>query len=237
MNYRQSHTATVGRDYDAALGADDFNGYMALREAAVLAALLAGPLLANRRRYLDFACGTGRILGQLAPHFEEAVGVDVSEKMVEQARAKAPQATIHLADLTKDTLSLGEFDLVTAFRFFGNAEDALRAEVLRALRARLRPDGVLIINNHRNPAAWRARLSGAGPMDLTLPKLTRLLDQAGFRIVETIPIGSWMLTHRLSAARYWDTRWGALADRVTAQSWLARFSPDMIVIARPARPR
>ena len=45
-------------------------------------------------------------------------------------------------------LILGLFDLVTSFRFFGNAQDELRSSALAAINRHLRPQGYLIINNH-----------------------------------------------------------------------------------------
>jgi hypothetical protein len=53
--------------------------------------------------------------------------------------------------LTTTNLDIGQFDLVTAFRFLGNADDQLRRSAMDALRVRI--DGYLLINNHRNPVA------------------------------------------------------------------------------------
>ncbi len=38
------------------------------------------------RAALDFGCGIGRLTQALAPHFEECVGVDISEEMLAEAR-------------------------------------------------------------------------------------------------------------------------------------------------------
>jgi tRNA/tmRNA/rRNA uracil-C5-methylase (TrmA/RlmC/RlmD family) len=48
----------------------------------------------QRERALDFGCGLGRITRALAQHFDESVGVDISEDMVR--RAREPTST-HLA--------------------------------------------------------------------------------------------------------------------------------------------
>lgn len=40
-----------------------------------------------RGRALDFGCGAGRLTQGLAEHFEEAVGVDIAESMIETARS------------------------------------------------------------------------------------------------------------------------------------------------------
>src|SRR3954453_11263430 len=45
----------------------------------------------GRTKALDFGCGVGRYTRALADHFEESVGVDVSEEMVAQARQLNPE--------------------------------------------------------------------------------------------------------------------------------------------------
>lgn len=51
--------------------------------------------------YLDFSCGTSRVLGFVAPHTVTAVGVDVSPSMLELARQNAPGIQLLEADLTR----------------------------------------------------------------------------------------------------------------------------------------
>lgn len=38
---------------------------------------------------VDLGCGTGQITRQLAPHFQEVVGFDISEAQLEEARVVA----------------------------------------------------------------------------------------------------------------------------------------------------
>jgi SAM-dependent methyltransferase len=108
-------------------------------------------------RYLDFACGTGRVLSVVEPYTSEAVGVDVSEYMLDLARPKVRRAKLVCTDLTQADATISEkFDLITAFRFLTGAEEPLRWQAVRALRERLRDrDSLLIINTHRNPFSYR----------------------------------------------------------------------------------
>src|SRR5262245_37552937 len=76
-------------------------------------------------RYLDFACGTGRLTAVVAPMAMDVVGIDVSRSMLKAAASKLPSARFVCGDITTEDLHLGSFDLVTTFRFFGNAEPAL----------------------------------------------------------------------------------------------------------------
>jgi SAM-dependent methyltransferase len=56
----------------------------------VFAALGRHGLDPPRSRALDFGCGVGRLTRFFADHFETAIGVDVSSRMVELARGYAP---------------------------------------------------------------------------------------------------------------------------------------------------
>ena len=96
---------------------------------------------------LDFACGTGRITSVLCARFKRVLGADVSEAMLEVAREQCPAAEFRQLDLTINPLP-ETFGLVTAFRFFLNAEPALRSAAMEALCRVLEPRGFLIANVH-----------------------------------------------------------------------------------------
>jgi SAM-dependent methyltransferase len=143
-------------------------------------------------RYLDFACGTGRILDLGADHFVDVTGVDVSEPMVEVARAKRPTANIIIADVLANPVDVGDFDVITLFRFLVRAGD-LRERILSWLRGVVRDDGVLIVNNHRNANSVRGMVFRARRR--VLPQridheilsdreVRAMLGRCGFRVVE-----------------------------------------------------
>src|SRR2546423_1547622 len=89
---------------------------------------------------LDVACGTGRHLELLAPHYR-AEGVDLDPAMVEVARARGLAAAE--ADLL--TLDLGRrFDVVTClFSSIGYVRDL--AGAVSRLAAHVAPGGVLVV--------------------------------------------------------------------------------------------
>lgn len=108
--------------------------------------------------YLDFACGTGRLLSFLEDHVNEATGVDIAEEMLRRARKIVHRARVIRADSTREDPLAGEvFDFITAFRFFLNAEPALREEAMAVLAGKLR-DGrsELVFNIHGN--LWSHRI-------------------------------------------------------------------------------
>ncbi len=80
---------------------------------------------------LDAGCGTGRVGIELAARGVEVVGVDLDEKMLNAARAKAPDLTWVTADLV--SVELGRtFDIVV----HAGQRDDLRRHRHRARRRR-----------------------------------------------------------------------------------------------------
>lgn len=236
-DYRESHQQRGGC-YDATIFSSPLDAYMDRWEATYLAQILPRLFPASIPRYLDFACGTGRITQRIAPHAVETYGIDVSQSMLDAAHKKCNAARFMCADLTRSTLDLGLFDLASAFRFFGNAQDELRSAALAAISRHLRPGGYLIINNHRNPRSllglWhRAGADAAAPsLDLTHAKLKALLRRHGFEIAAQRAIGFWLYRFKLTTAACLESPAAARLERAFQHSMFARFAPDAVVVAR-----
>ena len=103
-------------------------------------------------RYLDFACGTGRILSVFRGAIRTMVGVDTSAGQLAEARVRIPEAELIEGNLVLDQGLLGgrRFDLITSFRLLLNLEPENRVPILQALRSALAPGGHLIVDNHMN---------------------------------------------------------------------------------------
>jgi len=197
LRYTDRHKGR-GEDYDETFS-PDVNPYRAMLwrlEQRVLERVLRQHLTPGRIAQLDFACGTGRILGHLQAQVASAVGVDVSASMLEVARRAAPAAELIEADLTQhDVLGDRRFHLITAFRFFPNAEPELRRAVLGVLARHLAPGGILVFNNHKHRDSLRRRISRALGREVARGTMTRhdaeaLVAGAGLRILEVIPLAS-----------------------------------------------
>ena len=98
-------------------------------------------------RALDFACGGGRSTRFLKALDFDAVGVDVSESMLAEARRLDPDGRYEVVgDGDLSALGATRFDLVLAAYPFDNAASRERmTHLLAALRERLEPDGRLIV--------------------------------------------------------------------------------------------
>jgi len=142
-----------GQSYDAEFRHSTFLSYLWSREKRVLRELFEQE---NRSRdsdvtYLDFACGTGRIISELEGLASRAVGLDISPAMLVEARSRVKSAELLLGNAFEDpSLLTDTFDVATSFRFFPNADPALRARAADFLHERVKPGGLLIVNNHQN---------------------------------------------------------------------------------------
>jgi len=189
--YRSSHAEPeAGRIYDRTHEVGYYAALWKKIEKPMLEAVLR-QLGGRQRKCLDFACGTGRITNVAADYFGDVVGVDVSATMLAQARG-AHNVRFRQIDITRKPL--GEtFDVLTAFRFFLNAEQPLREEALRAMRDHLNPAGRLVCNiqmNATSPMGIASRIANRIPRSsirntMSADELSTLLKSAGF-VVEQV---------------------------------------------------
>lgn len=185
--------AEVARDYDAALAGTP------LLEVDLP---FAERWLQPPGRLIDLGCGTGRLLISFAQRGYSCVGVDLSEAMLAQARAKADRAgaTVELvkANLVElDVLPAAAFDHAAClFSTFGLIRGrANRQRMLGHVRRIVRPGGRFVLHVHnRWFHSWNPLASGerTAPQQrggaLTLHhfrrrEITRDLGAAGFRIL------------------------------------------------------
>ncbi|MFO0791671.1 MAG: class I SAM-dependent methyltransferase [Pirellulales bacterium] len=203
LDYRDYHTS------DVAVGAyhDTYaTGYYAAQwkqlEQPLLRMLFDEERAKGAKSMLDIACGQGRITLVGAEYFSKVRGVDYSPQMLERAKQARAEKTTITSDLQFDvgdvrTFSAGElFDVVTAFRFFLNAEDDLRIEGLRCVRRNIAPTGVFIANVHvaaSSPLACFYGVSNTARRmlgkrvsavrnSISLGQFKRMLAAEGFRV-------------------------------------------------------
>jgi SAM-dependent methyltransferase len=177
----------AGEDYDRVVYAPDSYGSFIweLQKPIVLDSVKS---LARRRQnlnYLDFACGTARVLASIQPFVTNAVGIDLSGAMLARAAQRAPAASLLKGDLLKNpTLADYNYNLITAFRFFLNADTDKRLPTLRCLAERLHEErSLLIFNIHGNShsldrlAALRYHSS-----TMSMRQIRELTERAGLLI-------------------------------------------------------
>jgi hypothetical protein len=160
--------------------------------------------------------------------------------MLDVARRKLRRTELIGGDLTsEDALAGQSFDLITAFRFFANAEDGLREAVLKRLAEHLAPGGYLLFNNHHVPAALffriqaivaRARRRSPPPTFrmMSLRDTFALVQGAGLRVVETRHVGFFRVP-KVTVPSTILAVVEAVAQRIP---WLARRSESVLVLCQ-----
>ncbi|MDQ3422085.1 MAG: class I SAM-dependent methyltransferase [Actinomycetota bacterium] len=189
---------------------------------------------------LDFACGTGRVLEYLSKKTTDITGIEVSRQMAERARSRVPSAQVLCGDITQeDIVPQDSYDVITAFRFFLNAEPLLRRSAMAALRVMLRPGGLLILNNHGNLYSHKAllaplhHLSRRGRAErsgnyLRQSELVDVAARAGLRIDRVAGCG---LLGGRTYRHFRGARIDALEKRLSVSSF-ARFGSNQLYVAR-----
>ncbi len=231
-------------DYDRdEYAADSYSSLLWELEKAGLGSLLA-EFRQNHPRveYLDFAAGSGRVAAFVENFADHATAIEISEPMADRARQRLVKSQVLCRDITLGSAPVeAKYDLITAFRFFLNAEPGLRVAALRALASRLRDESSwLIFNNHGNLwslklLAWpyhRLRSAGKGWQPrgnyLRHSQIIRLLDDAGFRLIKVAGLG--VLGGKIAARMPFDRalkmeRW------LSSHPLYARFGQDQIYVA------
>jgi SAM-dependent methyltransferase len=99
------------------------------------------------RRLLDMACGTGKSFLPLARRGYDVTACDISPRMVDVARAKAPEIEIAVGDM-RALEELGEFDLITclddAVNYLLTVEEL--EGFFHSVARNLAPDGVAVFD-------------------------------------------------------------------------------------------
>lgn len=199
-DYRESHKEErVARQYEERVYGEGSYDDMLWRWEQGMLRREMDDLKANTRTVslLDFATGTGRILSFLENEVADAVGVDNAEAMLSFARTRVRKAALVRADITQeDALAGREFDLITAFRFFLNAQPELRDAALAALLPKLRDEhSLFIFNIHGNLISYRFftklwyALRGRRLNAMTVWQAKELAERHGLKVVRWYGFG------------------------------------------------
>jgi SAM-dependent methyltransferase len=242
--YRASHQgADKAADYDHdfwTFGSAKAQNWVV--ERRLLDRAFGEVLPAPPRRAVDFACGTGRVLAELESRVPETYGIDVSSDMLALARDRCPRSRLICRDVTRSDAPLdlgGPVDVVTAFRFFLNAEPALRRAALAWIRENLSAQGRLVANFHLNPYSLRGTylrlrlLRHARMPMLSQRDITRLLAESGF-VVEDVQGYEYLPYRRDGAHLLAPQVRTSIEDALCRRQLLRGLAGCHLVVARPA---
>ncbi len=198
----------------------------------------------ENRNILEIGCGTGYILNALKPRL--GVGIDISPKMLEQAKKKYP----HLKFINMDAGRLTfkeKYDYIIITDTLGYIEDI--QQVFKELKKIVHPDTRVIITAHS--FLWTPCLSLAELLHLKMPVIrlnwlstndvANLLHLEGFEIIKTgrrmlcpkyIPVVSGLMNKYLVHLPLLN-RWGLTGYIISRPPAIKkRYSVSVIIPAR-----
>lgn len=207
-NYSTSHLH-AGEPYQARFRDRPGRAFMWLMEQDLIKDIFSG--LAPGRA-LDFATGTGRIASELEKCLPECElhGIDISDDMLAMARTKCRRVAFHAMDgrLALSEFGREAFDVVSAFRFFPNADPQLREDAAEQIAELTRHGGYVVLNNHRNfwstsYIAMRAARNTSGNYGSRNADIEHLFLKRGFVRVRKYSLGVWPQTDFRCALVSW----------------------------------
>ena len=136
---------------------------------------------------LELGCGPG-VDASVLSNGRRYIGVDLSERQLEIARARLPAPTFRLGDFTLIELPPSSFDSVVSLYVLNHVPPEETGSLYRKVFGWLRPGGVLCASTSAGAARYQdveKDWLGAVPMffaGITLEEEDRLLRECGFEI-------------------------------------------------------
>jgi SAM-dependent methyltransferase len=145
-------------------------------------------LLRGRGRALDFGCGVGRMTQALADHFESVVGIDVSESMIEKAKAlnrHGDRCRFVVGDLSQ--FEDASFDFIFSIYVIQHIPKTMQRQVLKNLVRVLVPAGLFACQISAPRSGLRRYAARLAPRWLKERRFRRRF--AGAPLIEMHPLG------------------------------------------------
>lgn len=206
-----------------------------LRREVLERALRAHGVALAGRRVLDVGCGTGFFTAFYLGQGAQVTGLDIAPTSIERLRARHPQATFLLADVSEAAVD-GTFDVVNAFDVLYHVTDDARWErAVRTLAGAVAPGGVLLLTDSF-PEALEGRRDASHNLMRPLSRYRALLEPAGLGIAGLHPTHV-LLNRELGAFRFLNRLPGLLLalDRLLLAAGAGRGGvTNRLLVARRA---
>jgi SAM-dependent methyltransferase len=149
--------------------------------------LLVESLVMPGTRVLEVGCGLGDLIADLRG--SEVCGIDFSAEIIRLAKQRHPQLDLRVADVERDPLPEGPFDVVVLSDVLGHLDDVQQA--MERIRAVLAPGGRIVVTYYNfvwEPILRLAERIGRKtpyPLQnwLSMEDITNLLGLAGFEVI------------------------------------------------------
>ncbi len=154
--------------YDKSVGLSDENGtYPFAGYRDVLNRIYNGVLNGPGKTVLDIGFGTGTLTTKLYEQGYTIYGQDFSERMIELAQAKMPQAKLYQGDFgvgLADALKENRYDAIIATYSLHHLSDTQKAAFLEGLLPLLNDGGVIYIGDVAFQTRAELEAAGRGSM-------------------------------------------------------------------------
>jgi ubiquinone/menaquinone biosynthesis C-methylase UbiE len=147
---------------------------------------------ANLGTICELGCGPGMITGYLSEQGATVCGIDLSAKMIEEARKQFPQIRFEQGDmLDLKNVEDNSFGGIAAFYSIIHVSPERVGDALREMRRVLIPGGVLLLTFHigsetRHLDEWFEKKVNLDFHFFEREEMKTLLTEAGFSLEETI---------------------------------------------------
>lgn len=186
----------VARAYDAQLG-DELDGKALDR--ALLEAFIE---LAGAGTIADVGCGPGHVTRFLAARHPEVIGIDLSPRMIDIARERAPTLTFAVGSMTKLPADDGAWSGAIALYSIIHLTADERATACREFARTVRPGGWLLVAFHIDSpdfaagdashlTDWFGERVSLDAFFLEPADVVRDIEAAGFTIMSTLVRQPW----------------------------------------------
>lgn len=138
-------------EYDKSVGlSDEEDSYPFAGYKDILNRIYRTVLQKEHARVLDIGFGTGTLTSKLYERGCEVWGQDFSERMIELAREKMPEAHLFHGDFSEglvQPLRQNRYDFIVATYSLHHLDDAQKVRFLTGLRELLAPGGAVLIGD------------------------------------------------------------------------------------------
>ena len=155
MDATRAYYDEFSRSYERERRPNDPHGYHALVDDLEIDLV---ERYGEGRDVLECGCGTGLLLERIAAFAQTARGIDLSDGMLEHARAR--NLDVSRGSVTALPFPDATFDVTCSFKVLAHVEDIGRA--LREMARVTRPGGVVLAEFY-NPLSLRAVAKRLGP--------------------------------------------------------------------------
>ena len=163
-NYRELFKGEGAKSYSTLYEVNSTEDQLSKIEKEICLEMITGVEPNESIAHLDFACGTGRILGYFEKVSSKQIGFDISPDMLEIAKISSKAQLFLPTDYFKafNLLNANDVVVISAFRFVLNSEQRDLEDFISFCKRILSSHNnvYLIINNHGSKISLRALTMG-----------------------------------------------------------------------------